>query len=324
MAWVYKFTMSVRPDFDDDDLTYVTQLGLKYIYTSIPGGDYSRKTLKGMIDRAASHGVSVSSIFGFTKPFDVFLNLPTRDETMKKSEEYLHVIADLGIKTHTMTWEPDQVWSTNHEGSARGAQTRFTDMNELVTRPLTHGRVYSREEMWDNFAYYMNKMMPVYEKLGITLTLHPNDPPTDNLLGGCPCLIRGLDDYKKAFEIAGSKSLGMEFCCGCWLEGRSEHMGDVVEDLSYCLENDKVKIVHFRNIDQPLPVFTEVFLDMGYYDMYKIMRVLCQYDYAGVITLDHSPLMVDGPKRRAPMAYAIGYMRALAERAIAETSAAGQ
>ena len=318
MAWDYKFTMNVPPNFDDDDMTYVTQLGLRYVYTSIPGSDYSHKTLKEMFERAASHGVTISSIFGFTKPFDVYLNLPTRDETMKKMEEYLHIVAGFGVKTHTMTWEPDNVWSTHHQAIVRGARTRFVDLNELAARPLSHGRVYTREEMWDNLAYYMHKMMPVYEKLGVTLALHPNDPPTNALLGGCPCLIRGLDDYKKAFEIAGSKNLGMEFCCGCWLEGQTENMGDVVEDLSWCLENGRVKIIHFRNIDKPLPVFTEVYPDMGFYDMYKIMRTLCKYKFDGVITLDHSPLMIDGPKRRAPMAYAIGFMRALALRAIEE------
>ncbi|MCL2060652.1 MAG: mannonate dehydratase [Oscillospiraceae bacterium] len=318
MAWDYKFTMSVPSHFDDEDMEYVTQLGLRYVYTSISGEDYSHKSLKERFERAASHGVTISHMMGFTKPYDVYLNLPTKDETMKKMEEYLHIIASFGIKTHTMTWEPDQVWSTNNQALVRGARTRFTDINELATRPLSHGRVYTREEMWDNLAYFMNKMMPVYEKLGITLTLHPNDPPTNVDLGGCPCLIRGLDDYKKAFDIAGSKNLGMEFCCGCWLEGVTENMGDVVEDMSWCLENDRIRIVHFRNIDQPMPVFTEVYLDMGYYDMYKIMRTLCKYNFDGVITLDHSPLMVDGPKRRVPMAYAIGYMRALAERAIAE------
>ena len=37
-----------------------------------------------------------------------------------------------------------------------------------------------------------------------------------------------------------------------------------------------------------------------------------------MITLDHTPVMLDGPKNRIPTAYATGYMRALAQRAIAE------
>ena len=318
MAWDYKFTLLVPPDFDDEDLTYVTQLGLRYVYTHITDMNYSHKALKERFDRAASHGVTISSIACFTKPYDVFLNLPTKDETMKKMAEYLEIVASFGIKTHTMTWEPDNVWSTNNQGIVRGAKSRHVDLNELASRPLTHGRVYTREEMWENLSYFMEKMMPIYEKTGITLTLHPNDPPTNTLLGGCPCLIRGLDDYKKAFKIANSKKLGMEFCCGCWLEGQSENMGDIIEDLTWCIENNRVQTIHFRNISSPLPVFTEVFTDMGYYDMYKIMRLLCSLDYDGMITLDHSPLMIDGPKRRVPMAYAIGYMRALAQRAMIE------
>ena len=318
MAGEYKYTMLAPPDFDDEDLVYVTQMGAKYIYALITDMDYSHKTLKEKFERAASHNITISSLFCFTKPVDVILNLPSKDETIKKMEEFLDIIASFGIKTHTMAWEPDNVWSTHRQALVRGARTRHVDMNEIVTRPLAHGRSYSREEMWDNFAYFISKMMPVYERTGITLTLHPNDPPTNTLLGGIPCIFTCLDDYKKAFGIAGSKNIGMEFCCGCWLEGKTENMGDIIEDLTWCIENDRVQIIHFRNISGPLPVFTEVFPEMGCYDMYNIIRLLCKLEYNGMLTIDHSPLMVDGPKKRIPMAYSTGYLRALTQRANAE------
>jgi D-mannonate dehydratase len=52
--------------------------------------------------------------------------------------------------------------------------------------------------------------------------------------------------------------------------------------------------------------------------MYKLMKVLCDHNYKGTITLDHTPVMADGENLYAPHSYATGYMRALAERAIVE------
>jgi len=54
--------------------------------------------------------------------------------------------------------------------------------------------------------------------------------------------------------------------------------------------------------------------------MYSIMRTLCKYNYQGLINPDHVPVMVDGDKRRAPLAYAFGFMRAQAMQAIREFS----
>ena len=64
----------------------------------------------------------------------------------------------------------------------------------------------------------MRAIIPVAEEPAVRLALHPNDPPTD-ALGGIPCLINSRQRYDRAFAIADSPHLGMEFCTGCWLEG---------------------------------------------------------------------------------------------------------
>ena len=64
---------------------------------------------------------------------------------------------------------------------------------------------------------------------------------------------------------------GMEFCCGCWLEGgqisdaSAYHpgFGNIYEALPAFIEEKKVNIVHFRNITSPLPAFDETFIDDG-------------------------------------------------------------
>ena len=147
------------------------------------------------------------------------------------------------------------------------------------------------------------------EEAGVRLALHPNDPPVPEI-GGIPCLIHNFDTYKRAFEIADSDYLGMEFCVGCWLEG-GEQFGDIFEGIRHFVEQKKVFIVHFRNVSAPLPQFVETFLDDGYMDMAKIMQAFADAGYSGSIILDHTPSMAPGLGKYVPYAYAMGYMKAL-------------
>ena len=144
--------------------------------------------------------------------------------------------------------------------------------------PYTHGRAYSDDEIWENYTYFIRQMMPVCEEAGVRLALHPNDPPSSQPLGGIPCLIHSFDTYKRAFAIANSPALGMEFCCGCWLEGGAG-FGDIFEGIRTFTAEDRILIVHFRNVTAPLPRFVETFLDNGYMDMYQVMKTFVQAGY---------------------------------------------
>lgn len=77
-------------------------------------------------------------------------------------------------------------------------------------------------------------------------------------MGGIATLIENREDYRRAFAMADSDFFGMEFCCGCWLEGGRDGFGDVLEGIREFVAADKVFIVHFRNVSGTLPCFTEM------------------------------------------------------------------
>ena len=57
-------------------------------------------------------------------------------------------------------------------------------------------------------------------------------------------------------------------------------------------------------------------MDVGYYDMWKIMKAVRDVDFEGIVILDHSPTMVGGNYTQT--AYGFAYMKALLNRANAE------
>lgn len=88
---------------------------------------------------------------------------------------------------------------------------------------------------------------------------------------------------------------------------------DVLQTIRYFGERGKIFKVHLRNVNAPLPHFVETFVDDGYMDMYKVMKALREVNFDGAVIADHVPNIIGGSK--VGLAYSIGYMRALLERA---------
>jgi mannonate dehydratase len=95
--------------------------------------------------------------------------------------------------------------------------------------PLPHGRVYSEEEIWENYTYFIRQVVPVAEEQGVRIGIHPDDPPVP-VLGGVPrCIFGNFQGYVRALEIANSPNIGVCLCAGTWLEG-GELMGKTVPE----------------------------------------------------------------------------------------------
>ena len=213
------------------------------------------------------------------------------------------------------------IWSTERETTRGGASARGFDLSKAqegrwrektYQMPLSHGREYSEQEIWDNYTHFIKEAAPVAEEAGAMIGIHPDDPPVPKLAGIPRCIFSSFEGYKRALEIADSPNVGMCLCVGCWLEG-GELMGkDILESMRFFGEWGKVFKVHFRNVDQPLPHFVETFVDNGYQDMYQVMKVMREVNFKGVAIPDHIPSMVGD---RSGTAYTIAYMNALVKRA---------
>ena len=310
-----KLSAVISNDPTEEEMVFLRQLGLDYCYTWVTPEQSNYEYLARLKDRVAATGLTLYNAGNYTigKSHRIHLGLPGRDEDIEKFQNLLRDLSRVGIYTTTFTWEPDKVWSSEPREN-RGAQARYVNVDELKNVPFTHEREYSLDELWENFTYFMEQIIPVSEETGVRLALHPNDPPTDSL-GGVPCLINSWERYNRAYEIANSPNLGMEFCTGCWLEGGKDGFGDMLAAIRQFVNDGRVFIVHFRNTTSPQPEFTETFLDNGYFDMYQAMKAFVESGYDGTMILDHTPKFVGGYHQGGGTAYAIGYMRALIERA---------
>lgn len=300
------------------EITFLKQMGIRYVHVWLEREQIRRDILADLKEKLMREDIILYMVgcLELGKSDRIHLNLPGRDGVIGEFQRMVRLLGELAIPVTVFTWEPTRVWSSS-PGETRGAKTRYVDLDELKRRPFTHERRFTRDELWDNFAYFLERIIPIAQESGVMLACHPNDPPADEY-GGVPCLINSRKSYERAFSMAAGPALGMEFCCGCWLEGGKD-FGDILEGLKYFLRERRIGIVHFRNVSSPLPRFTETFLDNGYFDMYSIIKILQEHRYEGTITMDHTPELTPAAGGLwGGEAYAVGYMRALCERAASE------
>jgi mannonate dehydratase len=336
-----KIATSYRADPTDDDLLFLTQIGVEYVSLPATPENANADSFTRMRLRYESAGIKVYNVGSGAGPSgslhnmpEVTLNLPGRDQKIAEYKNYLRYLGQAGIHYTTYAHMGNGIWSSGR-AKTRGCDTRELDLNSPNARgfwagktyalPLSHGRVFTKEEIWDNYTYFIRQVVPVAQDAGVRIGIHPDDPPAPLLAGVPRCIFGNFEGYKRATEIANSPNIGLCLCCGTWLEGGKELTGKDPEEMIRYF-GKKIFKIHFRNVSAPLPHFIETFMDNGYYDMYKIMKALRDVDYDGIVIPDHVPRMGPAPQGtpdrggndaygRAALAYSISYMRALRDRA---------
>lgn len=324
-----KLSVQVGSDPTPEDLQFVRELGAEYVNIWTEGKDSNFENYQRLIYNVESAGLKVWNIGNLNvhNMEEVTLNLPGRDEKVEEYKAYLRLLGKVGLRYTTYAHMGNGIWSSERETTRGGASARALDLSKPhkgfwngkdFFLPLTHGRVYSENEIWDNYTYFIKQVAPVAEEQGVRIGIHPDDPPVP-VLGGVPrCIFGNFQGYVRALEIADSPNVGVCLCAGTWLEGGTLMGKTVVEAVQHFGAQKKLFKIHFRNVEAPLPHFVETFVDNGYMDMYKVMRGLRQVNFDGVVIGDHFPEMVGG--QRASVAYTFGVMRTMKQRADAEFS----
>jgi mannonate dehydratase len=307
--------MSARPT--DEEIALFQQLGIEEatIWTAIEDAnyDYMAQT-KRLLETNGIRLLNIGILDLHCDP-TLVLGLPGRDKKIEQYKAYLTDLGRAGIRyttyAHMANIKMRPYYQTGVGKTRGGTPTREFDMEVARTLPRSHDREYTEEEIWGTFTDFIREAMPVAEKAGVRIGLHPDDPPVPSL-GGVARVFRNARSYERAIEIADSENFGLCLCVGTWAEG-GEAMGrSVTEMIEHFGAQRRIFKVHFRNVDAPLPKFQETFVDNGYVDMYTVLRTLRKVEYDGVLLPDHVP------GDRLHVAYTVGYMRAMRERVNAE------
>jgi len=132
------------------------------------------------------------------------LGLDGRDEDIERCCRMLRNMGELGIPLLCYNFMAQIGWFRSSVGVAGrgGALVSQFDLKEMPTS-LTEAGEIPAERIWESYRYFVQHVMPVAEKAGVRMALHPDDPPLASLRGigrifGTP------EAFERAYSLAPS------------------------------------------------------------------------------------------------------------------------
>ncbi len=281
-------------------------------------------TIKTDIEAA---GLTLHAIENFDPAhwYDILLGGPRREEQMANVATMIRAVGAAGIPVIGYNFSIAGVYGRTEGPYARGNAMSVGMEGEVDPTPIPDGIVWnmrlpeghgvgssaraccSTEELWERFDWFLDRALPVAEEAGVRLALHPDDPPVERIRD-TPRLVIRPDLYQRMLDRHPSPACALEFCLGTLAEMPEGDVYVATEQFA-----DRIAYVHFRNIIGKAPRYEEQFVDEGDIDMPRIVEILRDADFQGVLIPDHTPQMTCAAPWHAGMAHALGYMKALLE-----------
>lgn len=326
-------------EYDDQVAAFAHQLGLTGVQLHTPAnlsgaeGYWNVRELQELVDQCRDAGLVIEGLENVPAAhfWKIQRGLPGRDEQIENYLSTIRNMAKVGLTLLGYNFLATFVWRTDMEVRGRGG-AKCTSFNlpdahrgnalasyklmpaEPIDEPITAA------QMWDNYQYFLDAVLPVAEEEGVRLALHPDDPPVDVPLGGAARIFTSPAALTEAYRRAGgSPAWGLNFCVGTVSEMAGEKsVNEVIDTLGRA---GRIFYVHFRDVRGTVPRFTECFLGEGNINPARVIRRLQEAGFNSFLIDDHVPAMIgdrDTWRDTSPEAYcsrgrahAIGYLQGI-------------
>ncbi len=193
----------------------------------------------------------------------------------------------------------------------------------FINRSIAHGnedpveafknllRLYEevdKRKLRENLKYFLQQVIPVAEKYGVRLCIHPDDPPFP--VFGLPRIVSDKDDIRWILDAVESPCNGFTFCAGSL---SADIQNDVV-DLARNFAKQSF-FVHLRSTEiAENGNFIEASHLGGRANLIEVIRIFEQENPAVPMRVDHGKLMLDDIEKAYNPGYSfLGRMVALAQ-----------
>ncbi len=236
--------------------------------------------------------------------------LPGRDAEIATVCTLLESMGRLGIPVWCYEWMTDFNWvRTNLATPSRGGSV-VTSFNAAdVPASLTDQPPIDEEALWRNLAYFLKIVLPVAEKAGVKLAMHPDDPPLSPIRG-VGRIMRSVENFQRLLDLDPSPMNGITLCQG--------NFTLMTDDLPAVIRQfgKKIFFVHFRDVRGTPAAFEETWHDAGKTDMLACMKAYREIGIDGVLRPDHVPTVEGDSNADAGYSafgrlFAIGYIKGL-------------
>jgi len=193
----------------------------------------------------------------------------------------------------------------------------------FINRSIVHGnedpveafknllRLYEdvdKGKLRENLKYFLQQVIPVAEKYGMRLCIHPDDPPFP--VFGLPRIVSNEDDIRWILELVESPANGFTFCAGSLSAGIQNDVVDLAKKFA-----KKSFFVHLRSTEiMENGDFVEASHLGGRANLIELIRIFEKKNPNVPMRVDHGKLMLDDVAKNYNPGYSfLGRMFALAQ-----------
>lgn len=197
-----------------------------------------------------------------------------------------------------------------------GAEEGYS-LEEFNTILATYDAI-GPKELKDNLFEFLSNIIPVAEKAGVRMCIHPDDPPFPIL--GLPRVVSTEQDIIDLYNAVDSPNNGLTFCTGSFGVRPDNDLPGMIERLG-----DRIHFIHLRSTQRDADGnFHEANHLEGDVDMFSVMKALIKEqekrkasgrtDTRMPLRPDHGHKMLDDLRKKTNPGYSgIGRLRGLAE-----------
>ncbi len=296
-------------------------------------GDFARyiENYKKSIHNCAAAGIKVVTynfmpVLDWTRT-DLDWSLPNGGRALRFDAIALAAFELFALKRTGHTYQPSVVDAARALWSEMTTEEKMQVQQNIIAglpgseEHFTVGRFRSalaaydgigEKELRAHLIQFLREITPLAAAAGITLAIHPDDPPF--AIFGLPRIVRKVSDFDEIFSAVPDKANGLCFCTGS-LGVREDN------DLPAMINRygDRIHFLHLRNVlREPGGSFHEAEHLGGSTDMAAVMQAIVRLQQERKISLPMRPdhghqLMDDLDKKTNPGYSGIGRLKGLAE-----------
>ena len=258
---------------DPIPLAYIRQIpgivGIVSALYDVPVGDtWPRESLAALKSEVEAAGLELAVVESIPVHEDIKLGRPGRDRLIEQYCRSVEHLGEIGVPVLCYNFMPVFDWMRTSLAMRLddGSTTLAYDDRALASIDLSHGtgdlpgwaggydatalemllaayREMDVERLWDNLAYFLERVVPVAERVGVKMAVHPDDPPWP--IFGLPRILGSGAALERLVELVDSPANGVTLCTGSLGAAPENDLPALARRLG---ARGRIHFVHCRNV----------------------------------------------------------------------------
>lgn len=313
-----KMTFRWYGDCDPVPLNHIRQIPGMYgivsaVYDVPVGESWPVDKIEPLKARIESAGLRFEVVESVPVHEDIKLGKPSRDRLVANYCQTLRHLAVCGLKVVCYNFMPVFDWTRTTlemelpDGSrtlgfdtktiksidpSQGIQLPGWDTSytpEELKGLLAEYANVDEEKLWTHLEYFLRRVIPVADEVGIKMAIHPDDPPRP--IFGLPRIVKNRQDLARLLSIVDTPANGLTLCSGSL---GADCMNDIVAMVREFAGRRRIHFAHLRNVKvNEAGDFCETGHRSadGSLDMAEIVRAFYEAGFDGYVRPDHGRMI---------------------------------